>query len=338
MPPVRGRSRNRDAGRRFTPQIETLEDRWLLSACTVTSLADSGPGTLRDCIDQVNAGSADAINFAAVGVVHVHSNLPAVINPVTIAGPQSVPPTICIEPDDTGFATIGLQILGGNSTAANLCIGGFTGFGSVGLVLGSNPGDTVLNTYLGFGGDTGFGPLPNNQGLLIGSGAGNSVIGGTMAGQGNVIANNFSIGLEIQSGATHNRLIGNYIGTDPNDALNEGNGAGLIVESDSNTIGGASAEERNVISGNQAAGVQLTGASNNLIQGNYIGTNVMGLDYLKDPYHPLVNGGNGGNGINVYFSAHDNTIGGTDPVLHNLITGNPLDGILIDAEAFNNRA
>ncbi len=322
--PVRGRSRNRAAHQHFTPHIETLEDRWLLSACTVTSLADSGPGTLRDCIDQVNAGNADTINFAATGVIQVHTNLAPIFNPVTIMGPQSTPPLVFIEPDATSTASTGLRISGGNSTVANLGIGGFGGSGMIGLFLDSNGGDTVQNCYLGFGDDAGLAPLPNYNGMLIG--APNNVIGGTLVNQGNVSANNVNFGVEILAGATHNQLIGNYIGTDPNDALNEGNGTGLVVESDSNTIGGTTAAERNIISGNQATGLQLSAASNNLIQGNYIGTRRSGNLPLP----------NQGFGIDIASQSNTNTIGGNAGTLEaNLISGNLQGGVHVSISAGN---
>jgi hypothetical protein len=46
----------------FRPQLEALEDRWMPSILTVTSIADSGAGTLR--ADIAAAQSGDTINFA----------------------------------------------------------------------------------------------------------------------------------------------------------------------------------------------------------------------------------------------------------------------------------
>src|SRR4030095_10943112 len=43
-----------------------------------------------------------------------------------------------------------------------------------------------------------------------------------------------------------------------------------------NQVGGNSASVRNVISGNTAHGVELISAPNNLVQGNYIGTDITG--------------------------------------------------------------
>ena len=334
--PVRGRTRKPEAGLHFFPYIETLEDRRLLTTCTVSNLGDSGGGTLRDCIDnRVNPGLDNAISLPA-GVVRLHTNLSPILVPVTISGPMTDPPQAFIEPDDTGFAFIGLQVLGGNSTVSNIGIGGFKSFGGIGLILDSSDftsrgTDTVQGCYLGFGEDMGLVPDPNNEGLLIGSGAPNNLIGGTMAAQFNVIANNFSYGMEIQSRSTHNRVIGNFIGTDEVDDAGLGNSDGLVVESDLNTIGGTTAGERNLISGNMGAGINLMGATRNIIEGNYIGTKASGIEAL----------GNGGVGIAVSGNTTGttdcsdnppvgNTIGGTfGAASENLISGNMLGGILL---------
>ncbi|HEV2294718.1 MAG TPA: hypothetical protein VGR35_12765 [Tepidisphaeraceae bacterium] len=62
-PAARGRVRKSLRSRdRVRPQMESLEDRQLLSTVTVTSLGDSGPGSLRDAI--ALAASGDTIVFA----------------------------------------------------------------------------------------------------------------------------------------------------------------------------------------------------------------------------------------------------------------------------------
>ncbi|MEN0110451.1 MAG: choice-of-anchor Q domain-containing protein [Planctomycetota bacterium] len=78
---------------------ETLEDRRLLAAFTVTSLEDAGAGTLRAAIDWANATpGADEIDFApslfqhgpgdpTPGVILLDSALPTVTDDLTITGP-----------------------------------------------------------------------------------------------------------------------------------------------------------------------------------------------------------------------------------------------------------
>jgi Ca2+-binding RTX toxin-like protein len=76
-----------------------------------------------------------------------------------------------------------------------------------------------------------------------------------------------------------NTIAGNYIGTDLSGTLNEGNRIGISVETNNNTIGGAAASDRNVISASVQDGIVLAG-SGNTITNNYIGTDVTGTASL----------------------------------------------------------
>ncbi len=97
--------------------------------------------------------------------------------------------------------------------------------------------------------------------------------------------------------------------------------AGVMVwQGSSNTVGGTSYADRNVISGNGpgSAGVQVDNASSTTIQGNYIGTSSAGtLDV-----------GNG-TGVRVVDSANTVVIGGTASAERNLLSGN-VYGITVD--------
>ena len=114
---------------------------------------------------------------------------------------------------------------------------------------------------------------------------------------------------------------GNYIGTnaDGNQILiNGGNGVEISSFSDFNAIGGTTPEAGNVISGNVDDGVRITISNDNLVEGNYIGTNADGTQIL----------GNSGNGVEISSFSDYNTIGGTTPGARNLISGNVGDGVL----------
>ena len=111
-------------------------------------------------------------------------------------------------------------------------------------------------------------------------------IGGTTAGARNVISGNTGDGVDISgSGSTGNVVEGNFIGVNAagTAALGNANGVGtfsggVVIESGAsdNTIGGTTPGARNVISGNAFAGVFLNGVSANVVQGNFIGTDVTG--------------------------------------------------------------
>ena len=161
-------------------------------------------------------------------------------------------------------------------------------------------------------------------------GASDNVIGGTAAGAGNLIAGNAQNGVAIRSG-TGNAVQGNFIGTDVTGTRPLANGTGVNLSGgSSNLIGGPVAAARNVISGNRGEGIEID-ANNNVVQGNFIGTDMTGTTALG-------NGASGvGNGIHI-FSGAFNLIGGTDPGDGNLVSGNPTNGIAIgfDARAIGN--
>lgn len=119
--------------------------------------------------------------------------------------------------------------------------------------------------------------------------------------------------------ASNNFVEGNFLGTDPTGMLDKGNQAtGVsIFDADSNTIGGTAPQARNILSGNgdyenttiRGVGLSITGGNNNLIQGNYIGTNAAGTLKLSNTY-------------GVFFTGIDNQFGGDEVGAGNLVSGN----------------
>jgi hypothetical protein len=147
-------------------------------------------------------------------------------------------------------------------------------------------------------------------------------IGGTTAAARNVISgNNDNGGVWITGSATGTQVQGNYIGTDVTGGVALGNNPyGIHIVSGSNTIGGTAAGAGNVISGNTQRGIDIAEqtTSNNIIQGNFIGTNAAGTAAI----------GNGTYGIDI-LRAENNLIGGTAPGARNVISGNADRGIFI---------
>jgi predicted outer membrane repeat protein len=90
---ARGRSHGSPRTRpSYRPRLEALEDRWLPSqiGLTVTSLTDSGPGTLRAAIQTADAGSPSnkySIGFAVNGTIDLQSPLPDLNNTIAVQGP-----------------------------------------------------------------------------------------------------------------------------------------------------------------------------------------------------------------------------------------------------------
>jgi hypothetical protein len=138
-----------------------------------------------------------------------------------------------------------------------------------------------------------------------------------------LVINQFSNnGIEIQGG-NGDLIQGNDIGTDATGTVAMGNnGDGITVDTTSNdTIGGTTAQTRNIISANGAKGIHFIFGTNTgmLVEGNYIGTDVTGSQRL----------GNNANGIDLFANASNNTFGGTAAGAGNVIAANNGQGVEI---------
>ena len=132
----------------------------------------------------------------------------------------------------------------------------------------------------------------------------------------NVSSDNTGTGLVIVGAAADAQVRGNRLGTDITGTVAMGNGEdGLRISSSNAVVGGATANDRNIISGNDRYGIAIT-SSGSLIQGNYIGVGASGEAL-----------GNGDDGVMVPLS--DTTVGGTTANAGNLIAYNGGDGIAV---------
>jgi hypothetical protein len=165
--------------------------------------------------------------------------------------------------------------------------------------------------------------LPNNHNVIL------LAMDATLAqgAAGNLISGNGSYGVEIAGATSTGNLVqGNFIGTDASGlaSISNGNDGVYLNATTGNTIGGASAAARNILSGNTSApstadGIWINGGSFNTVQGNYIGTDATGAAAL----------GNNSDGI-IIASSTNNQIGGAAAGAGNLVSGNGAYGIEID--------
>jgi parallel beta-helix repeat protein len=171
------------------------------------------------------------------------------------------------------------NLIGGSTAAARNIISG-NGYG-IGIWDSGTVSNTVSGNYIGVD-VTGTAALGNGNGIQINNGASLNVIGGTTAGERNVISGNSNQGLRIwDSNTAYNRVVGNYIGLDATGAAALGNrsaGVHLSGGTHHNIVGGPNEGERNVVSGNgdQGIGLWSTGTSDNTVEGNYLGTDASG--------------------------------------------------------------
>ncbi len=297
------------------------------SGCTVAHC------TLREAIVRSNSVPGDDTitfgiqNAAGPWTISPLSPLPSLTDEVTIDAGCVRPKPILLSGAVAGGSAHGLVAVAGQTTIRGLAINGFAldGIrlqGSGDLAEGEN---RIVCNYIGID-RTGETAVPNGQGIEILDSPRN-VVGGSAAGDGNVISANTGRGIFVGIGdeARENRIQGNLIGTDADGVTDLGNGVGGIgISSRDNLVGGSAAGERNLISGNDGVGVMIgvnTGvnARTNRIEGNRIGTDTTGEVAL----------GNASEGILVANSP-ETSIGGSTSGAGNLISANGLDGVRID--------
>ena len=178
---------------------------------------------------------------------------------------------------------------------------------------------------------TGMAPEPNgNDGITVVDSAANT-IGGETVSTGNLISGNGQSGIAIVDAASNANVVeGNYIGTDvtgTNAVSNSRDGVAFgellnpvvgVGYASNNTVGGTAAGARNIISGNGWHGVHIDSGTGNVVQGNYIGTDVTGAAAVP----------NDQDGVRVEDGAK-NTIGGTTATAGNVISANAENGVEI---------
>ncbi len=228
--------------------------------------------------------------------------------------------------------------------ASNCRIGGtvdttrnvVTANGNFGIyVLGLASNNVIQGNYVGLDPSGTFALGNTYDGVRLnvygGNGASSNIVGGTAPGSRNIISGNDSAGIGLYGGSvTNNRIIGNYIGTNPAGTQAIPNGREGIrfwnFSSQStgtafhNIVGGPTPAEWNVISGNTKGGIAFvggpSGGNDNLIIGNIIGLNATASAPL----------GNGADGISIKLpyggTIRGTQIGGSTPDSGNFICSN----------------
>lgn len=212
----------------------------------------------------------------------------------------------------------GLVIGGSNASERNIIVNNTTH--GINFLNGSA---TIKGNYIGT--SDGNNDAGNSQsGIYIGTGVTGTTIGGTNAGDRNIISGNNNHGIWLHQSGSIN-VINNYIGVNSNGNASLANSQdGIRIESSSNVIGGSTVNHRNVISGNGNNGINIDGSMNaatgNSILNNYIGLNANGNGAI----------GNSQAGIRINGSGADNTIIGLANQ-GNTISGNTGHGININS-------
>jgi uncharacterized repeat protein (TIGR01451 family) len=241
--------------------------------------------------------------------------------------------------DGTGLNGATITIGGVLPGTANVIAGNGTNVDINDLTEGGQASDSIVQgNFIGTDATGKIGIANQGYGVSILHNPTDMLIGGTTPAARNVISGNLA-GVYIFDNAFNNNVQGNYIGVDitgtkaianSQQGFISGATASDEIPAGYTTIGGAAAGAGNVISGNTADGIQISGTSTsqsypnpqvgNTIQGNFIGTDATGKTSIP----------NGGNGVDLISSATNNIIGGSAPGSGNLIANNAQNGVLID--------
>lgn len=236
--------------------------------------------------------------------------------------------------DVTGLGALpnlsgGVNVFGGSgNTIGATTVDGrnvISGNSSHGVALtASATNNMVIGNYIGTD-YTGAMAVANGQrGVFVATGSNNS-IGGTGAGEGNVISGNGAEGIFVTTGNA-NSIVGNRIGIDAagTSALGNGGDGVQFLNADSNVVGGNTSAHRNTIGGN-THGILIAGTSTeNDVFGNYIGTDVSGSGAIPN-----------GRGVRIISPATNNHIGGAGAATSNVISGNSTFGVDLDGASGN---
>jgi len=169
--------------------------------------------------------------------------------------------------------------------------------------------------------------MPNQQnGVVIEDSAEFNTIGAQSPVGANVISGNLADGVVITgSGTSGNQVESCDIGTNRTGTAalpNGNNGVALAGGTTANVIGGTSADQANVISGNAQIGVELrdSGTEFNRIWNNFVGIGSDSITPVPNAY-----------GIYLFGGARNNTIGGIDS--GNVIADNTKGGVILTGNA-----
>ncbi len=297
-----------------------------------------GKSSLRAVINEVNARPfwyrdsiipiAFNVDRTAPFTINLYSYLPAIQYPVVIDGftqPGASPnsnrfslgsnaqPWVIIDANQNG----GLEINGGHTTVRGLVI-----IDQVGPAITINDSGycIIAGNYLGVDETGSEYASPDAYGVRI-MNAANNIIGGENPADRNLIGGGITI---LGSGASGNRVQGNYLGTDASGTIafhSNGGGIDLGNGATGNLIGGDSPEARTLISGNNYHGVVIHGEGTD---SNRVVNNLIGVDITGEK--PL---GNGGAGIYFYHLASENLI------YSNIVSANEDQGIWIENSPHN---
>jgi hypothetical protein len=285
--------------------LEGLESRTLFATFTVTTVADSGAGSLRQAMLDANATSGqDTIAFAigtGAQTIAPASALPiltdtagAIVDGSTQPGVAVGSPVVTIDGTSAGGGTLGFDLSGGNSTIRGLIVQNFDG-GQI--ATGNGTGNQILGNKIA--------NAVGNTSAAISLASTNNRVGAPGDESRNVISG------VVDITGDDNIVENNRIGTDADGKVAAANRrGGVMIDSAARAI-----ILNNLISGSAFQGIHTFDATDGTIEGNFIGTNAAGTAALAN------------DDIGIFIE-----LGGHWTIRGNVISGNGSAGISADGD------
>jgi hypothetical protein len=292
----------------------------------VRNTNDSGTYSLRWAIEQANSHvGRDRIVFAphmSGKVIRAAGQLPLIYGNRTIINGDidgDGAPDVAVR--RTGLGTgYAISIQANYCTIAGLAI---TDFSGVGIHIKNAHHNTIRSCHIGVN-LLGTKAVPNTDGGILIESSDYNTIGGASPGEGNVISAAVGDnGIHLLD-SSYNVIAGNHIGVKRSgmEVLgNENTGIRLrrnVGACQENRIGGTTPVERNVFGGLRT-GVNIDGATQNTIVGNYFGLAADGSTLLSIATECVLIGG----------GATGNVVGGTAPGERNVCAGDADYGVML---------
>ncbi len=300
-----------------------------INALGVTNLTIGGTGTNQPNAISGNTNTGITVQATSTNGVTIMANYIG----VDFAGTNAI-----------GNGGDGILVQNG---ADNVTIGGDSGSGEGNVISGNGTGVNIssASNVVVKGNNIGVnaaatGAIPNNVGVQIispSTAASSNQIGGTGAGEDNIITGNTTRQVAvIGANSTNNTILGNFIGINNSNTDLTAAGASGIVFDDAgvNLVGGSTAAERNIISGLDTA-IVMYGATGVNVFGNYIGTNTAGTSTIQNIYGVFILDASDACQIGSSTSGEGNLIGGYTTGVHiygTSTSNNVVEGNLIGTD------
>lgn len=309
---------------------------------TVTTTADTGPGSFRQALTDAASTPGTNIRFNipdtdpnfknGVFTILPDTPLPAITAERTVidgstqtaftGDTNKVAPEVVLMSDNLrSMRGHGLHIVTPNCMVKSLTINASKGNAFRAGIHINGPratGNRVVGCMIGLD-PLGTERMGHVVGVQIFNGASGNVIGGNTPEARNIISGNDAQIKIIRPGTQLNRIQGNYIGTTVDgekgiekDGQFTKDGIFILEGANSNLVGGDGPGEGNLICSTKGGGaVRIEGSDGNVIQGNLMGSNKTGTVVISSC----------GTGVRIMDKAKDNLVGGTTAGAGNLIVG-----------------